>query len=312
MNTSTTSNPAMDTQALEVFVTVARLGGFAAAARSRVVDPSSISRTVSGLEDELGVRLFQRSTRRLSLTEAGQAYLQRVASLVQELERAKEDALAVSQGVQGTLRMTASVAFGHQQLAPLLPAFRQAHPRLKLELVLTDTNLHLVDDRIDLAVRLGSRVEGDVVRSRLMATRYRVCASPAYLRQHGHPKTPEALAAHACVLLSLPEFRHIWRFRNARHLEHKVAVHGDVMLANPLVQLRCTVDGMGPALLADWLVAQAIHDGQLVDLFPRHQVTATSFDTGVWLLYPSRNYLPLKVRTMIDFLRQRLGSPRKR
>jgi DNA-binding transcriptional LysR family regulator len=297
----------MDTQALRVFVEVARQGGFAAVARGQALDPSNVSRTVAGLEHELGVRLFQRTTRKLSLTEAGHLYLARVAPLVEELDRAKEEALAISKSASGTLRVTASVAFGHQQLAPLIPEFLARHPQLKLELLLTDDNLHLVNDRIDLAIRLGAQVEGDVVRTQLMRTRYRVCASPSYVQRHGAPRTPGELSRHRCLLLSLPEFRHTWRFINAKGAELAVAVEGDVVISNPLVLLRCTRDGMGPALLADWMVSQALAARELLDLFPRHQATATTFDTGVWLLYPSRSYLPLKVRVWVDFLKEKLG-----
>lgn len=298
----------MDIQSLELFVEAARLGGFAAAARSRNIDPSAVSRTVSGLEAELGVRLLNRTTRTLSLTEAGKLYLGRIAPLLEELGHASEEALSVSKGVSGSLRMTASVAFGYQRLAPLLAEFRARHPQLKLEVLLTDTNLDLVSDRIDLAIRLGSRFEGDAVSSKLMATKYRVCASQDYVRQHGAPHHPADLSQHDCLLLTLPEFRHEWHFKDGKGNVQTVAISGAVVVSNPLVQLRCALEGMGPALLADWLAEDGLTAGTLVDLFAQHQVTATSFDTGVWVLYPSRSYLPLKVRTMIDFLRAKMGA----
>jgi DNA-binding transcriptional LysR family regulator len=169
----------MDIQNLRQFVEVARHGGFAAAARGQGLDPSSVSRSIATLEQELGVRLFQRSTRKLSLTEAGQVYLTRVAPLLDEVEQAREEALAASTGVSGTLRLTTSVAFGYQHLAALLPKFRVLHPQLKVEVLMTDSNLHLVNDRIDLAIRLGARFEGDVVCSKLASTRYRVCVPAA-------------------------------------------------------------------------------------------------------------------------------------
>jgi DNA-binding transcriptional LysR family regulator len=295
----------MNAEDLKLFVEVARLGGFAAAARSLDLDPSSVSRAVAGLEAELSVRLFQRSTRKLSLTEAGNLYLGRVAPLIEELSHARDEALAVSKGVSGVLRITASVAFGYQQLAPLFSEFRGRHPLLKLEALLTDANLHLVNDRIDLAVRLGSRFEGDVICTKLMSTRYRVCASPSYLRIHGTPRNPQELAKHQCLLLSLPEFRSAWHFKDRKGKVQVVDISGDVVISNPLVQQRCAADGMGPALLADWLSNELVATGLLVDLFPHYDVTATTFDTGLWLLYPSRNYLPFKVRAMVDFLREK-------
>jgi DNA-binding transcriptional LysR family regulator len=261
-------------------VDVARLGSFAHAARELSLDPSSVSRTVAALEDELGVRLFQRTTRKLSLTEAGHGYLARVAPLVDELEHAREEALALSKGAnnqaQGTLRMTSSVSFGTIQLAPLLPEFHRLHPQLKVELLLTDANLNLVNDRIDLAVRLGSQFEGDAVLTQLMRTRYRVCASPSYIAAHGAPATPSELAQRRCLLLSLPEFRHEWHFKDAKGNIESVPIDGDIIISSPLALRRCAIDGLGPVLLTDWLANEAIAD---------------------------RTYLPLKVRVMVDFLK---------
>jgi DNA-binding transcriptional LysR family regulator len=163
--------------------------------------------------------------------------------------------------------------------------------------------LHLVNDRIDLAVRLGSQFEGDAVLTQLMPTRYRVCASPSYIAAHGAPATPAELSERRCLLLSLPEFRHEWRFKDAQGKMESVPIDGDIIISSPLALRRCAIDGMGPVLLTDWLANEAIADGTLVDLFPHHRATATSFDTGVWLLYPTRTYLPLKVRVMVDFLK---------
>jgi DNA-binding transcriptional LysR family regulator len=298
----------MNSEDLGLFVEVARLGGFAPAARSLGVDPSSVSRAVAALEAELGVRLFQRSTRKLALTEAGHLYLSRIEPLVNELHQAREEALSTSKGVTGSLRLTASVSFGYQRLAPLLAEFRARHPLLKLEVLMTDTNLNLVNDRIDLAIRLGSRFEGDVVCTKLMNTRYRVVASPSYIRKFGRPLKPRDLKQHSCLLLTLPEFRSAWHFKDRKGKMQDVDVSGEVIVSNPLVQQRCALEAIGPALLADWLSDELVAAGKLVDLFPDYSVTATTFDTGVWLLYPSRNYLPGKVRAMIDFLREKFTA----
>jgi DNA-binding transcriptional LysR family regulator len=306
----------VDIQNLKLFVEVARQGGFAAAARVHALDPSSVSRSIAALEAELGMRLFQRSTRKLALTEAGHLYLGRVAPLVDELGHARDEAAAATAGVSGTLRLTTSVAFGYQKLAALLPKFRALHPQLKLEVLMTDTNLHLVNDRIDLAIRSGARFEGDMVCTQLLSTRYRVCASPAYVARHGRlglpqaspQASPEDMAHHACVLLALPGYQSEWQFKDARGRVVSVPVHGELSVSNPLVQWRCAMSGLGPALLVDWLADEALATGQLVDLFPQHQVSATRFDTGIWLLYPSRQFLPRKVRVMIDFLKQQLGG----
>ncbi len=297
----------MDIEGIRLFVEVAGRGSFAAVARDRDVDPSSVSRSIALLEDELGVRLFQRSTRRIALTEAGEIYLAKVAALVDAMDHARDEARGVSAGPAGTLRMTASVAFGYTCLVPLLPAFRARYPGVKLELQLTDAVLDLVAERVDLAIRLGRRFDADFVATKLIDTRYRVCASPAYLADRKAPEVPAELQQHACLLFPLPDFRSRWLFRDRKGTIEEVPVHGDVAILNALALRACAVSGMGPVLLANWLIDEDIAQERLVDLFPQYRVTATEFDTAVWLLYPSRTHLPNKVRVMIDFLKEHLG-----
>src|SRR5262249_4664545 len=160
---------------------VAHHRSFARAARQHDIDPSSISRTIAQIETELGFRIFQRTTRSMSLTEAGQRYIRRLEAVLQELGAAAEEASAFNAGPKGRLRMTASVAFGNCCLVPLLPKFRAEFPELQLELILSDDNLDLVGESIDLAIRLGPSLSGDVVGAKLFDTKYRVCASASYL-----------------------------------------------------------------------------------------------------------------------------------
>jgi DNA-binding transcriptional LysR family regulator len=296
----------MDSETLRLFVATARRGSFAAVARAEAADPSAISRAVGGLEDELGVRLFQRSTRRMALTEAGERYLARVAPLLDELDRARDDAAGAGAEVSGTLRLTASNTFGHVRLVPLLPELLATFPRLRLDLLITDARLDLVAEGVDLAIRLGPMPVGDLIGVKVADTAYRVYASPGWLARADVPRLPSDLRAHGCLLFNLAEFRTRWRFRDAAGAEEEVPVDGP-LVASSLIALRdCAIAGIGPALLPDWLAAEAVAAGRLVDLFPAYQVTATDFATGAWLLYPSRAYLPGKVRAVIDFLRPRL------
>ncbi len=302
----------MDIETLRIFVRVARRGSFAVVARDYGTDPSSISRAIAALEDELQMRLLQRSTRRMTLTEAGARYLARVEPLLEELDRARDDALSTSAQPIGTIRLTASVAFGQKCIAPVLPKLREAFPDLGIDLVLTDVNLDLVSEGIDLAIRLGPSPDSALIGVKLTDTKYGVCASPTYLansRNEGRRlQTPADLTAHRCLLLNLPDYRSRWLFRHSSGVINEVAVDGDVLISNPLVLLACAINGMGPALLADWMVRDELAEGALVELFPEYSVTATDFDTAAWLLYPSRTYLPRKVRVVIDFLRQALGE----
>jgi len=296
----------MDILALDLALAVARAGSFAAVARQRDMDPSAVSRGIAALEAELGLRLFQRSTRQLSVTEEGALYLERVEPLLDGLEAARDAALGPERRPSGHVRVTASVAFGQMCIVPLLPRFAVALPEVTLELILTDEVVDLVAGGADLAIRLAPAPEGDLISTRLRPTRYHVCAAPTYLARAGRPDTPAALSDHPCLRQTLPAYRHRWRFRDGAGQVTQVPVSGPVLISSPLGLAQGARDGLGPALLADWLVAGDLAAGTLVDLFPDLAVTATDFDTGAWALYPSRRYLPPRVRAVLDLLRSGL------
>lgn len=289
----------MDLDGLRVALRVAEAGGFSPVAREMGVSPSTVSRTVAAVEDRLGLRLFQRSSRALSPTAEGATYLARVAPLVEQLEEARHAVRAGRVRAVGLLRLTASVAYGTTRLVPLLPVLREAAPGLEVELILTDATLDLVADGIDLAVRLAPAPEGALVSARLHDTRYRVVAAPGV----AGPARPEALADRDVLRGTLPGHRDAWTFRRDG-ADVTVPVRGPVAISNPLALREAARRGLGPALLADWLIEADLADGRLVDLFPDHAVTATRFGTAAWLLYPSRTYLPAKVRVAIDLLRR--------
>ena len=280
-------------------------------AKTRGTDPSTVSRAVAALEARLGVRLgerlFQRTTRSLSLTEAGDIYLARALPLIEELARIGAEARATKAEPKGVLRLTASVAFGQAMILPLLPAFRAAYPDIRLECLFTDQNLDLIADRIDLAIRLAPEIGGDVIASRLMTARYRVVASAAYLANAPSLATPEDLAAHRLLLFSIRPFRTRWLFRTAE-ATREVAVTGDIVISPAGAIRDAALAGLGVALLPNDLTDPEIAAGRLTRLLPDWAVTATSFDTGAWLVYPSRSFLPAKTRAMIDVLRAALPS----
>ncbi|NEQ45984.1 MAG: LysR family transcriptional regulator [Leptolyngbya sp. SIOISBB] len=293
----------MEISTLQIFVEVMRQGSFTAVARDRNLDPSSISRTIAGLEKELGLRLFQRTTRRLSPTEAGTTYFERVGPLVEELQQAIEIATDVSGQPRGTLRVTASVSFGQRCLVPLLPQFRQQYPDLAIELLLTDAVLDLFAERIDVAIRLGILADSSLIAQRLMPTDYRVCASPHYLSQSGQLATPSDIARHACLRFPLAGFRSRWLFQDQAGKLAEIPVTGSIVISNALALQQCAIAGLGLALLPNWLIDAELQAGTLIDVFPDYQVTATEFNTAAWLVFPSRAYMPLKVRAFLDFLK---------
>lgn len=296
----------MDLQSLKLVALVAQQGSFAAAARALEIDPSSVSRTISSVEGELGLRLFQRSTRSLSITEEGEVYLSRIVPLLEEMERAHEQAQETMRRPSGTLRMTTSVAFAQACVVPYLAEFTQSYPDLSLELLPSDANLDLAANAIDLAIRLAPEPSGDLIGTKLFDTTYRVVAAPEYLAEAAALATPPDLQSHACLRFALPEYRTRWRFRSDGAAPFEVPVSGRVVIASALSLRRAALDGLGPALLANWLIAGDIASGALIDVFPDFEVAATEFETAAWALYPSRAFLPQKVRVTIDFLRSKL------
>jgi len=296
----------MEISVLKILLQVAKQGSLAGAARALDLDPSSVSRSVAAAETQLGLRVFQRSTRRLMLTEVGAAYLARIAPLVEELELAAEEARATRQSPSGVLRISASVAFGQVCLLPLLPLFRAEFPGIHLDFQLSDQTVDLVGEGIDLAIRLVPAPKGDLISTRLKHTRYHVCASPGYLEQAGMPGHPEELSGRDCLRLSLPEYRSRWLFRDPRGQQIEVPVAGPLMISNALALREAARLGLGPTLLADWLVREDLVTGRLQDVFPDWQSAATTFETSAWALYPSRSYLPRRLRAALDFLKRHL------
>lgn len=301
----------MELSALRTFVEVMRRGSFAAVARDQDVAPSSVSRAIAALEEELGVRLFQRSTRRLEPTEAGRVYFERIETIVDELEHAGHMAVDMSSSPKGSLRITAPQTFGQLHIVPLLPELSATYPELSLELLLTNAIVDLLAERIDVAVRLGPLPDSTLVVSRLCPMIYVVCASPRYLEQHGRPQTPHDVQRHDCLLFPLPGYDSRWRFRKPKGKVIEVPVRGRCVISNGVALRQCAVAGMGLTMLPRWNIEQQLRDGSLVDVFPDYEVTATSYDIAAWLLYPSRDYLPLKVRVFVDFLKRKFreGPP---
>jgi DNA-binding transcriptional LysR family regulator len=297
----------MDIDRLRILVDVAQLGSFAAAARLRDLDPSSVSRMVGQMERELGIRVFQRTTRRLSLTEAGNVFLRRAEAILDELDLAHEEAVGRTSQVRGTVRIATSVAFGQVCVVPLLSRLRQAFPELAVELLMTDADVDLVRDRIDLAIRLAPAIEEEVICAKLRDTRYRVCASRDYISTAPSLEQPSDLSEHDSLLFPLPEYGSRWLFRDLAGQVTEVPVSGKVSISNALSLRSAAADGLGPALLADWLVERDIEDGLLIDVFPDFEVTAKTFETAAWMVYPTRAFLPGKVRVVVDLLREHLG-----
>lgn len=301
----------MELENLAIFVDVINKGSFAAVARDRDLVPSTISRAISSLEDELGIRLFNRTTRRIKPTEAGKVYFQQVEAIVEELERAKNVTIDIGNNPTGELRLTASMSFGNLNIVPLLPEFMTAYPRLNVYLNLSDSVIDLVDEGIDIAIRFGKIQDTGLVATRLVNLDYLVVASPHYLQQHGTPQQPTEILSHQCIRFPMPGFNNDWLFRDSNGDITAVKPNGRLQLTNALAIKQCALDHMGIAMLSKWSASEELKTGKLVQLFKNYDTAMVEFDSVVWLAYPSRKYLPLKVRVFIDFLKSKFidGTP---
>ncbi len=291
----------MNIEAIQTFLEAVERGSFAAVARARRIAPSSVSRVVAELEAELEVRLFQRTTRRLSLTEAGRAYVDRVGPLLEELRQAREYARDLSSAPRGLLRVAVTSAFAQVHVAKWLPRLLIQHPDLQVELVLDARYTDLISDHIDVAIRLGQVPPSSAIAKKLCAMPRMVVASPARHKPTSRLK-PDSMKDEPCLLFPYEGYSPVWKFRDRRQRIREVQPRGRVIAPDGMVLRSLALQGEGYALLPRWLCAEDVASGALVDVFPEHDVTATEFDAAVYLMYASRNYLPLKVKTFVAFV----------
>lgn len=296
----------MDLNNIQLFVEVVQRNSFAEVARMRNIDPSSVSRAIRKLEDTLGFRLFQRTTRKLSPTEAGRSYFRQVEGLVATFIKAGEQALDLSNEPIGNLRVAACTSFGQKVLVPLLSVMRKEFPKLLIELVLADTQVDIVEQQIDVAIRFGKKPADDFICNELAPRKFIVCASPAFIKSNNITENPVCLSELECLRFSIPGYCDAWKFRQPNKKELVVPVNGHLLISHGMTMTATTVAGLGVALLPDWLCRDELADGSLVKLFPDYECAGVDFDTSTWLVYPSRDYMPLKLRAFIDCLKNEI------
>jgi len=291
----------MNVDQIRIFKAVYHAGNFATVAKDRNVAPSSISRAVSTLEASLGVRLFHRSTRSLSPTEEGMLFFQRITPFLEEMDQFTDQISKGKAEPSGRLRMTASVSFGQKAVAPLLPAFQRAYPQIQLELILSDGQLDLVSDRIDLALRHGKLDDSSLTARKLRDVTYFLVASPGYLEPCPVAERIDDLKKHSLLSFDYQAFRNVWLFQNQID-RFELSIQPTVTMNNAAAMLEAAKNDAGIALLPDWLVQTELQKGQLVRLFENWSVTGTNTENAIWILFPSRRYLPSKTQAMRDFL----------
>lgn len=295
--------------ALRAFVEVAEAGGFSKAARRLGVAASSVTRQVDSLEEELGTPLLTRNTRAVSLTDAGTAYLDQVSRLLAELQEADQSISDTGAEPAGPLRVAVPVTFGRLCLGPHVASFLRAHPRVSLDMLLSDAFTDLAGERIDVAVRIGVPADEPGLIVKKLGEHHRfVVASHDYLAAHGEPEAPEGLADHECMKFSYRPGPQRWRFRRATRAV-EVEVKGRFSVNNSDLLREAALDGHGIALLPQWLVHEDVRAGKLRRLFEDWQVNPQSESVCVYAAYLPNRRQSRKVRAFLDFLQSHVGGP---
>ena len=289
--------------ALEAFVRVAECGSFSKAADRLHSSKSVVSRQVSALETELGARLLHRTTRALTLTEAGRSYFERAARILADLAEASASVGQLQAAPRGRLRVSAPMSFGYLHLAPALPDFLDRYPDVELELVMNDRSVDLVDEGFDMAVRIGTLEDSSLVARKLAPMRRTVFASPAYLQARGTPASPDDLKAHECLCYSNLGPSQEWRFVRPDGRPWPVEVHGRLHANNGDALRAAALRGFGLAVLPSFFVGRDLQSGALVSVLEEFMPQ----DSALYAVYPHARHLSPKVRAFVDFLAERFG-----
>lgn len=289
-----------------VFAKVVEVGGFSKAAAALNSTRSAVSKQVARLEDGLGVKLLHRSTRAMSLTDAGRAVYEQCAVLANAADQAVAAASRLVAAPRGVLRVSVSTAFGPRHIAPLLPEFLARYPELEIDLVLVDRHVDLAEEGFDVVLRLTDRPQPSLAARKLADLRFVLCASPDYLAAHGKPSRLEHLSAHNCVRQRLSEAPTPWRLEGPRGLVVP-DISGNVLATSGDAVRSLVLAGAGLGILPTYLAGDDLQAGRLVQVLPRYKPLG-GFNALYALYLPTRQANP-KVRAFIDFLIEKIGTP---
>lgn len=283
---------------MAAFVRAVEHGSFSAVAREIGLTPSAVSKLVSRLENRLSVRLFNRSTRVLTVTPEGQAFFERCRHILSEIEEAENEVTRFRARPHGRLRMSVGVAFGLHALVPVLPRFTERYPEIRVELLITDRHVDLAEEGADLVIHIGPLIETSHVARKVCDLERVICASPGYLERHGTPHSPGELALHNCLaLLGKPELQR-WPFDTDAG-RRVIEVEGSVAADNADALLRLAIEGVGIIRLTDLLVGAAIRDGTLVPILTHyHHVEPVP----MYVVYPYARHRAARVAAMVSFV----------
>ena len=291
--------------ALTAFVEAAEGNNFSRAAERLGIKASTVSRYVKDLEQDLGIALFNRSTRMLHLTEGGQTFLMHARRVLDELEQAKAATSALNQEPRGLLKLNLPPAFARHHILPVVNLFLARYPQIKLELVLDDEQVNLIHSGVDLAIRIGALADSTLKARKICDGKYRLVASPAFGREHPVPATPADLAGLPAIVSTHAAGHCAF----ARATEVVPLVHNACVRINDLdAQLIAARQGLGFALLPDWLVAKSLEAGELQAWLDPWEIRGAEHAYAVWFVYPPKRIVSSKVRCFIDFIVEQLGD----
>jgi DNA-binding transcriptional LysR family regulator len=292
-----------DLEGLAIFAKVAELHSFAGAAADLNLSKATISKAVSRVETKLGTRLFNRTSRRLALTEAGRTLAARAAHILAEGEAAEAEGLAQSLAPRGLIRLAAPMSFGLRHLAPLLPDFFAAYPHISIDLHLSDAMINVIGDGFDAALRIAALPDSSLLARRLCDAPRFLVAAPAYLETHGRPNHPLQLGKHACLGYSYLLTPDLWRFTDSKGESVSVRPNGPLRVNNGDAMVPALLAGLGLAVLPEFIIAEPLRDGRLEKLLPGWTLPSGALH---WVTPPG-NPRPARLTALADFLAQRLS-----
>ena len=287
---------------MAVFAKVVEARSFTAAAAELGMSKSAVSKQITRLEDRLGARLLNRTTRRLSLTETGAAFYDRCARVVAEAQQAELAVTRLQSEPHGTLRVNAPMTFGHLHIAPAIPDFLARYPEVRVDMTMNDRFVDLIDEGFDVAIRIARLTDSSLIARRLAPDRRILCGAPAYFAKHGEPRTPDDLAAHNCLSYAYVSDTDQWQFIDGEGTR-SISVRGNLRANNGDAIRQALLAGLGVAVLPSFIVGPDIQAGRFKEVLRDYLPNRVS----VYAVYPHSCHLTAKVRVFVDFLADRFG-----
>lgn len=295
---------------MELFVAVVQSGSFSAAGRLIGLSPASVSRYINALEDRLGVRLLNRTSRKLSLSDSGALFAQRAERILNDVRETHIEVTQEHVRPQGILHVHSRMLVGIRYIAPALPMFLEQYPEISVDLTLSNDDIDLVERNIDVDIRIGHLADSSLIARKLFDSERILCASPDYLARHAPINQPSDLLEHNCLAYRLNLGDVIWRFKSRQGELTEIPVTGGLRTNNGPALHIAMMEGLGISLMPDWAVSKELALGQLVRILPEYEVSFTSFENAVYAVYSPTRHLPVKARVFIDFFAQHFQSIR--